>query len=362
MYILEEKLNLEDVYLIFENEIKNNPKYNKNFNKTLLSVEQMYFAYYFFDIKIDNLSYFYINNETNERYNGKLDMPYIMTDSLFILNELRKTNFKEADNVNLCVINDKDYDKKKKLLIKNIKEKALINITNLHKLNKNKNIHIDIAPIEKIDTFNLEIFYEKVYVIKYKPYSHKKEYTSILSDYNKHFYLFDYEKSECYLNYLKRYKYPIQVIPKEFLEDYYDISFNVYLKTLNKLEYENSKVLQRKIKNNIDYEEYNLYKDYLSMGIYYFKNKRYLKRLNSKEGNLRQRILFSFLTLNYQANSGVFLYECAKLNLLHDSTIKKQIYFLQKSYRLGSSEAKKILYDHYSQPMYYDELSIKRYS
>ncbi len=362
IYMLDNRIDINTAYSLYEDEIKNNPKYDKCYNKANLTVDEMYIAYYFFDAKIDNLSYFYINKDTNEKYNGQIDVSCILSDSSFILNNLNKSNFKRIDDIDLNIYNKRDYEKSYKLLIDKIKDKALYNITNKHSLKRNKNMHIDVAPIDGINNLILEIYYERIYVFRYRYSSFKRDYISILSDYNKSFYSFEYNKSLDFINYLKRYRMPIEAIPKEYLDLYYNKSFNIYLNTLKRLEYESSRILQKKIKDNIDYEEYSLYYDYLLTGIFYYKNKRYLKRINTKSDMLNERILLSFLTLRHQAGSGLFLYECAKLNLLADSSLKKQLYFLDKSFKLGSLEAKKILYDHYNEPMYYDEELINRYS
>lgn len=362
IFILEGNTDISSAYKFFEEEIKANPMYDKVYNKSVLGIEEMYIAYYFFDTNINDLPYFFVNNETGQKYNGKIDVSCLLNDSAFLLNGLNKEDFKEINDAELNIYNKKDYGKKHKLLINKIKDKTMEIITKRHNLKKNKNIYIDVAPIEEINSFKLSIYYEKVYVIRYKYSSFRKEYICILSDYNQRFYQFDFNKSIVFLEFLKKYRTPIEPIPKDYLNDYYKEAFKVYLNTLKKLEYESYRGLLKKIKNNIDYEEYNLYIDYLTTGIFYFRIKKYLKRLNINDENIRKRIMLSYLTLNYQKSSGLFLYECAKLNLLNDSSTKRQISFLQKSFYLGSLEAKKLLYDHYNEPIYYDEQLIKRYS
>lgn len=360
-YILPQKMSEEEAYEAFENELMINKKYKSNYNKSSLKLEVMYRAYYFFDSRIDSLPYFYINEETGEKYNGKIDVSCILNDSEFIVNELNKKDFIIYEGNELCVHNKKSYDAAYRNLIKKLKDKAYTSIVNNHNLKRNMKVHIDVAPFEEINTCRLDIYYERIYIFKYKQQSIRKEYVCILSDYYQCFYQFEFDKSEEYINYLKKYKIPLESIPKQYLDVYYTISYNSYLSVIKKLQFESSRGLYKKIKSNIDYEEYSLYIDYLYSGIFYFKNKKFLSRINTKVDSLKERILLSFLTLSFQSGSGMFLYECAKLYLLEDSSVKKQIYFLKKSYKLGSLEAKKLLYDHYNEPMYYDEVAINKY-
>ena len=69
-----------------------------------------------------------------------------------------------------------------------------------------------------------------------------------------------------------------------------------------------------------------------------------------------------FLTLYYQKLSGLKLADYYKLGVIYDKSNKQWLKLLDIAYKLGNVEAKKLLYEHYLEPKYYDQYYLKRYS
>ncbi len=208
----------------------------------------------------------------------------------------------------------------------------------------------------------IKYIYESVYIIRYRDKTQNKDYVSIYSSYHNDFYSFDFVKSNEYLEYKRKYARPISYIPKEFIELYYADSFKVYIQTINRLRYSSKREILRKIRINTKYIDNLEYKEYLYMGIYYFKIRKYLKKIKIDSNDIKRKIYLSYLCLYHNENAGLFLFECGKLGILNNCKIGYLIGLLKISYSLGSLEAKKLLYEQYSLPRYYDEYFINKYS
>ncbi len=361
-YILKDNINKNIALELYKIKIQEDLRFAGEVNESLLTIEERYNSYYFFDCSIHNHAYFYNNKITNESIDGKIDIQLSYSDKDFILNELPKRSAAEAPGFEEKLLDDKKYDKVFKELIQNVKDKALSIITLKHNVKPSRYIHIDIGPLEGFHILNCEIYYEKVYIFRYRNEQKKKDFVSILSGYSQTFYQLEFVYSPEYIEFLTKYKRPIEYIPKEYLPYYYIDSFAVYHRVNKKLEFESSKGILKKIRDNISYENYSLYNDYLKSGIYYFRIHKYLKKLKIEQKPLRYHIYLAYLTLKYQKESGFFLYECSCLGILPKNDIPEKIRFLEASYRLGNLEAKKVLYEHYSMPLYFNSNMVKKYS
>lgn len=361
-YLFEENITKEEAYLLYVNQINNDIRYDKLINDNLLTIEEKYIPYYFFDCAIYNHSYFYHNKVNDIKKEGKIDVIYNQVDKDFILNELNRTSAKKIEKCEFDLYNTKKYEDSYHNFLKGIKDKFLQSILNYHSINLSKNIHIDVSPIDSFDSFECNCYYEKIFVFRYATDINKKDYISILSAYNKRFYCFEYVHTADYDNYLSKNKKPIEYIPKRYLDLYYSEAYQAYVFINKSLEYETKEELLQKIKRNSEYEDYSYQQKYLKLGIYYFKNKKYLKKLKNTNSSLINRIFNSYLTLRFQKDSGIFLHQCASLGLLDDISINDKINYLYRSYRLKNVEAKKLLYEHYTSKLYYNELLAKKYS
>lgn len=361
-FCYEDKINLTIAIQLFKKRIEDDPRFSKEILDEYLSVEEKYFNYYSFDAVIYNQPFLYKNKIINKTIDSKIDIQYRKMDKDYILNELSNVESIECDEINNDLLFPEKQEKLYQELIQEIKDKTLHMIMNNYNIIPSKGVHIDVAPIEGFQEFKLTGYYEKVYVFRYRNPQQKKDFQSILSSVKQDFYELDFVKSDDFLQYLLQYKKPMVYLPKEYYSLYYIDSYKVYRDVSKKLEFENPRLLLKKIKDNIKYEDYSQYKCYLVSGIYYFKIKRFLKKIEVVQHPLKRRIYLSYLTFRYQKKSGLFLYECAKLGILSKNTIQDQIKFLEISYSLGDLEAKKKLYEHYSMPQYYNEVMIKRYS
>ena len=361
-FLFKSNISKDDAYKQYINTINTDLRYDKNIDENLLSIEEKYVSYYFIESAIYNHPYFYHNKLTSKEIDGKIDILYNYSDSDFILNELKKSDAEKIEDIELDLLDDKRYDNTYSFFIKEVKNKAMSNILSRHLISPSKYIHIDISPIEKFDINNINSYYEKVYIFRYRSPDKRDDYISILSSYSGNFYKFDFVKSIDYNNYLVKYKRPIEYIPKDYLDYYHNESFLAYINAEKALDFEQRNDLLVKIKKNIDYEAYSLHEKYLKMGIYYFKIRKYLKKIKNIDKPLKLHIYYSYLTLRYHNDSGVFLYKCAKLGLLGNISMNERIGYLLKSYKLKSLEAKKLLYEHYSSRDYYNEVMVKKYS
>lgn len=361
-YLFDTNITKEDAYKVYIDTIDNDLRYDKKISEDLLTIEEKYFSYYFIESAIYNHPYFYHNKSINKEVDGKIDILYNHCDCEFILNELKKNKANKIDELDFDLFDANKFNNSYNKFIKSVKNKAISNILSRHSTPLSKQIHIDVSPIEKFDTCNIDSYYEKVYIFRYRSIDKKDDYISILSAYNRCFYKLDFVKSFDYNNYLLKYKRPIEYIPKDYLDFYHREAYTAYLHAMKALDYEEKGELLIKIKKNINYEAYSLHEKYLKMGVYFFKIRKYIKKINVIDSPLKIHIFYSYLTLRYNKDSGVFLYKCVSLGLLGDISINEKISFLLKSYRLKNLEAKKLLYEHYSSMDYYNELLVKKYS
>lgn len=353
--MLKENINSDDAIEAFRLYCRNDNRYLDNIDESLLTVEEFFKPYYFFDFMIYNQNYF-IKNE-GLSYEGRLDISYTYSDSDFILNELSKNDaFVIQDEPNNLLYNNEEKIRRK--CIEEVKKKGIEQIKRRHKIYKNS-AFIDLYLINQIDFQNEEIFYEKVYQFRYRTKERKKDYVSILSSNKNVFYSFESQITIEYQEFLRKYKRPIAYIPNEFIDSYYKESFRVYEQVNENLKYQSSDEIYRKMKKNIKNKEYSKYNEYLNIGIFYYKRKDYLFKYEYESKNLKDRVTYSYLTLKHQDKSGLFLYECCNLGIIKK---KNPIVFLLDSYRLGNLQAKKLLYEYYSLNFPENDKRKKRFS
>jgi hypothetical protein len=361
-YLFDNAITHEEALSIYIDKIKKDNRYINEIDETLITVEEDYNVYYFFDADIIDHSYYYIDKENNIKVDGKIDLYNNKSDPLFLLNNLSKYD----SNAKLDDFNNYIYEEKYKealgLFLEELKDKAITTICKKHNNQPSKYVHIDIDLISGFTNYKLDVYIEKVYIFRYRSTVSKKDFISILSSVSKEFYSFEFIYNNEFNKYLKLYKRPLSYIPKTFIDYYYMDGFNTYVNVNKKLEFETYKSILAKIKENIEYEDYTPYNEYLYAGIFYFKISSYLKKMNTDNNELKKKIYLAYLTLNYQASSGLFLYECATLGLLEDNSVNYKIKLLNYSYKLKNLMAKKLLYEHYKNPRYYDERLLKKYS
>lgn len=362
-YFLFKELLTEDKALeMFKKAVLEDTRFIDTVDDKFLTVEQKYNSYYFFDCDINNHPYFFKNKQTDESYDGKMDIRYSMSDKDFILNELNKKDGFETDSGEYPEVDLEKRSRVYKEFIEGIKDRALRNITAKHNAKPSKWIHIDISPLEGFHRYSEYVYFEKIYIFRYRNEQRKTDFVSILSACKLEFYEFDFVKTSVYQEFLTKYKRPVGPVPKEYMDYYYIDAFRIYSQMNQRLEFETSKNILKKIRNNIRYENYSLYKEYLETGIFYYRIQNYLKKLNVAEKPLKYHIYMAYLTLKHQKESGYFLYECADLGLLHKNAIQDKLRFLEYSCRLGNLKAKKALYEHYSFPLYFNPVMVKKYS
>ena len=361
-YLFDTNMTKEEALELYKNKIKNDIRYVKEIDDTVITIEEGYNVYCFFDADIIDHSYYYIDKEKSIKVDGKIDLYHLKADSLFLLNNLNRYD----PNIKLeeykLYVNEEEYKLALNAFLEELKDKALTTIYKKHNTHPSKYVHIDIDLISGFTNFKLDVYIEKIYTFRYRSMLSKNDYVSCLSTLNKEFYSFEYIYNNEYNKYFKLYKRTLSYIPKDFIDYYYIDGFNVYLNVNKKLEYETYNSILNKIKENIEYEDYTPYNEYLYAGIFYYKISSYLKKLNTDSNDLKKKIYLSYLTLNYQASSGLFLYECATLGLLENNSINYRLKLLSYSHKLKNLVAKKLLYEHYKNPRYYDEKMVKKYS
>ncbi len=358
-YTFEKEINKEELINKYKNIIISNQKYDNELKIEQIAISDEYIIYPKIDGLIKNLKY--LIDKNNNTKNGSIDISYSIISNLFILNELKTSNFKISDkNIDeYSIYNKEDIEKYDKLFIDKIIDKAKLNICKRHNfIYTSKNNYLDISPIKDFKELNKKYFLEKVYILSYFSKKSKRNYKSIYSVYKNDFYLFEYELSDIYKKFIKKYKRPIVYIPKNYLNKYYDLAFNIFLKTEEELKYISYNDLYNKILKNIKYKEYNCYEDYLNKLIFYYRKKKYLKEYKNNNSNLINNIFYYYLTLKYNSESGYNLAELVDNNIIDgDYTV-----FLKISEKLGNNLARKKLYEYYLSPKYYDENNLKRYS
>lgn len=360
-YYIYNEINEEEALELYVKKIKEDLRYINIVDHNIITIDEEYYLYYFFDGNIINHRYYYIDKNKNIKTDGKIDVYSIKSDSFFLLNNLDKTTFLKIEKDYEKYAKEDEYKNKLKEYVEEVKDRALTVVCQKHNTKPSKHVHIDIDLISGFTTLRVDIYIEKVFVIRYRSQDRKNDYVSVLSSFKKDFYEFDYIKNDEYISYLKLYKRPLSYIPKNLIDYYYLDGFKVYQNVKKKLEYETEVTILKKIKENILYEDYSAYNEYLYSGVFYFKINSYLKKLNCDSIELKKKIYLSYLTLNHQPLSGLFLYECAIIGLLEDNSIYNKIRFLNSSFKLKNVMAKRLLYEHYKNPRYYDEKLIKRY-
>ena len=241
--MLKENINRDDAIEAFRLYCRNDNRYLDNIDESLLTVEEFFKPYYFFDFMIYNQNYF-IKNE-GLSYEGRLDISYTYSDSDFILNELSKNDaLVIQDEPNNLLYNNEEKIRRK--CIEEVKKKGIEQIKRRHKIYKNS-AFIDLYLINQIDFQNEEIFYEKVYQFRYRTKERKKDYVSILSSNKNVFYSFESPITIEYQEFLRKYKRPIAYIPNEFIDSYYKESFRVYEQVNENLKYQSADEIYRKM-------------------------------------------------------------------------------------------------------------------
>ena len=362
--LLVETVDKDKAFNIYKNAIISSDKFINEIDETLITIEEGYYIYCFYYGKIIDLEYLAIQNKNNIK--GKVDVEYNYYSGDFLLNGLsKKMENNSVDSIDMYrIFNIDDVIKFEKVFIEGLINKAEELISKRHrvvltdKLNK-----IDVVPIREFTVFSKEFYIEKVYKIHYVSKYKKKNYVSLISGITGEIYNLEYITSQGFNDFYKKYKSPLVYIPYFLLDDYYDRCFSVYLKTKEELRYISEKELLKKIKDNVENNEHPNYDEYLLEGIFYFKKRGYLKYYKiRKSNNLRITLLDLFLTLYYQKLSGLKLADYYKLGVIYDKSNKQWLKLLDIAYKLGNVEAKKLLYEHYLEPKYYDQYYLKRYS
>ncbi|MGM9969150.1 MAG: hypothetical protein ACI35S_02000 [Anaeroplasma sp.] len=363
MYLFEKKLSLDEALTLYISSIKDDHRFKNDIDEKLISIEEKCYGYAFYDGFLHNQAYFIKKMDEESSIDGKIDLYISHSSGPFILHNLKKSfNVLSVEQLPQKVENERELKESFDIFINKTTEKLKFDICDRHHITPSRSIHIDIAPIENFDKLLKEYYYEIVYEIHYRDKTKKKDYVSVLSSVTSKFYRFEYVLSNSYMEFLKYFKRPIVHIPKEYIEYYYIDSFKVYESMNEKLNYSKKEDIYKKIRTNIEYCEYSQYKDYLYTGIFYFKIKKYLSKVIIDNDEIKRKIYLCFLTLNFNPESGIFLYKCGLYRLLPDNDIKKLIKYLKISYSLGSMEAKRLLYLHYNSSQYYDLYFVKKYS
>lgn len=353
--------DLNDLELkeLFINAIKESKMFVSDIEEELLAITKSCIAYPFYDGVIRNLEYLAVKN--GHQTTGKMDVSFNLSSPKFLIEEFKTKDFSlELDEYyEKDILNDDEIKEFEKKFINGILDKMKANICTRHNLFLNdKNNTIDIAPIKDFESLNKRFYFEEVVCFTYFDKSTKKTLKSVYSSLLKRFYKLDFIKKEEYKSYLKKYKRPLVYLPKEFYDDYYNLSYGVYLETCEQLKYITSSDLLKKIKSNIEYKSYTKYKEYLNQIIFYYKRKDYLKEFNIEAESLREQIFYYYLTLRHNNKSGLKLAELVKSHILNDSYIR----LLEISCKLGNQEAKKLLFEYYNHPATYSSIYLKRYS
>lgn len=358
-----DKLDKNNALLLFKKKIKEDSRFINDINDNLLTIEEKYQVYVYYEGYLHNHSYFIKNDISSKSINGNIDLMTNYISPLFLLNGLSKNmEYNEIEDLLEPIYNKKELDSDFNNFITIVKDKLIQDVCNKHNIKPSKGIFVDVAPIEGFHSLDEILYFERIYEFHYRDKSRKKDYVSILSSVTNNFFKLEFVYNEKYTTYLKYFKRPISYIPKEYIEYYYIQGFDTYLHMKNKLNYSKEIEIYKQVKGNISHLEYKKYKDYLYTGIFYFKIKSYLSRLSIDNEDIKKKIYLSYLTLKYNKESGLFLYECSLLNLLPDNSIPTRLRFLRISYSLGSLDAKTCLYRHYCKPIYYDEKAINKYS
>lgn len=358
-FLSKENVSKEQVLNYFKEKIKENPKFVSEVDEELIAVTDGYWVYPFLEGQLKNLDYLVLID--GKQTSGVIDCKGNYASRDFLNRKLKTRDFveKEITLSEYHLLNASILGESEKEFIEYLLDRTTTQICDRHHLvlTTRQNV-LDIAPIREFDSYNKRIYLEKVYVLTYYEKGTKKTFKSIYSTILNEFYELDYLKSKSYEEFYKLYKRPIVSLPKNLLNDYYQLAFEVYLKTKEELKFISESDLFHKIRKNIKYKDYTKYNDYLLQLIFYFKRKNYLSELTLPTISLKEEIFFEYLTLKYNPESGMKLAEKVKSGLLKDDRLK----FLKYASDLKNSYARKELYLHYSSPRFYNESYMKRYS
>lgn len=358
-FLSKSELSQEQVIEAFKNKITNLSKFSNDIDEELVVVTEGFWLYSFMDGFLKNLDYLVIQN--GKQTSGMIDCSHHFANKDFLLRKLNTKDFveQEIDLKEYYCLNSKEPEDAQKEFIKGFYNKMTDSICERHHLLlTQKENALDIAPIRDFNELQKRIYLEKVYKINYYNRITKKTYQSLYSTLQNDFYELDFIPSTEYQAFYKIFKRPIISLPKYLIPVYYDLVFDVYLKTQEELKYMQEKELLHKIKKNLQYKDYTKYNDYLLQMIFYFKKKNYLKELSLPTNQLKEELFFEYLTLRYHPDSGLKLAKKVQSGLIDDDFVK----LLKYASDLGNSYAKKELYVYYSSPRYFNEYYMKRYS
>lgn len=358
-FLSKGEISKEQALEVFKNKINESPKFSKEIDDELIVITEGYWLYSFLDGWLKNLDYLVIQD--GKQTSGTIDCSHNLASKEFLLRKLNTKNFveQEIDLKELYCLNIKEPEEAQKKFIQGFYSKMTDSICERHHLLlTQKGNALDIAPIRDFNELQKRVYLEKVYKINYYDRASKKNYQSLFSTLQTDFYELDFSPSNEFQAFYKLYRRPIISLPKDLLPMYYDLVFDVYLKTQEELKYMQEKELFHKIKKNLQYKDYTKYNDYLLQMIFYFKKKNYLKELSLPTQQLKEELFFEYLTLRYHPDSGLKLAKKIQSGLIDEDYVK----MLKFASDLGSSYAKKELYVYYSSPRYYNEYYMKRYS
>lgn len=356
IYLYDNDVEDEFIKKKFSDYINKSKMYKNDSDLELLMIEKKYIIYPFINGSINNLGYFYVKGSIEK--NGVINGEYRLISSDFFIKELNKEKFIKTESRldEFSLYNPEIINKSFNDFLYFFNERVKDGICQRHNLKlllkENK---LDIGVIKEFDVLEKEYYLEGVYIISYL--DKKKKYISIYSTLQNKFYSFDFIKNDMYLGYLKAYKKTVVAIPKEFYDLYYKISYKIYLEVLNELDYITKEDLYIKSKDNIKYKKNIKYYEYLNKLIFYYKKSKYLSIYECDEKELYHKVFFYYLTLNHNPESGYALAMLVKLGVIKDGYTK----LLEKSFKLGSLQAKKALNEYYNKPQYYNENMIKKY-
>lgn len=359
-FIYKKDLANEVLLEAFKAELtRKNKKFVLELDEDLIAITGGYYIYPFIDGMVKDLEYLIVMD--HKQKSGKLDMRCNVASKEFILNELNTSQFQEETIAleELNIFNQSDIKKYEDKFISLLLERTEHSICQRHNLIlTDKNNSIDIAPIREFNEINKRYYLEEVYIMEYFEKGKRNVYKSVFSSYFQKFYTFDFIKTMEYTNFYKKFRSPVAYIPKEYIDFYYDIAYQVYLNTCEELKYIKESELLAKVRKNVQYEEYSMHEEYLDKLIFYFKKKTYLSSYSKRATGLKYDVFYCYLTLKFNPQSGYQLASYVKDNIIEDNYIK----LLTCSQKQGNSLAKKALYEYYVNPQTYNAYYVKRYS
>lgn len=358
-FISKAEVTKEEAIEAYQKAIMNDARFISQVDFDLVAVTEGYWVYSFLEGEIKNLDYLAIIDQ--KQTSGVIDSKDSYVSRDFIVRELKTKDFAEqvVDMKEMYLFNPDELQDSEEQFIEHLLDKTKKSICERHHLLlSQKGYELDVAPIREFSQLDKRYYLEKIYAISYYEKSTKKTYKSLYSTINQQFYELDYLKSKEFLEFYKLFKRPIVAIPKEYYQDYYQLAFEVYLKTRAELQYITEHELLQKAKKSVKYKEYAKYKDYLNQLIFYFKRRNYLTEFPLSKDHLKEEIFSAYLTLKYNPESGYLLAQKVRNGLLKDDEIK----LLKISADLKNSYARKELYLYYASPQFYNESMMKRYS